>query len=169
VPNLDFMPALTYLAVTFAASGHDAEAASAWQTALVGGSDIPQIYVWLGNALLRTHDFSRARSTLEDARRRWPADTRFARPLAVLNATSGRGYDAVQLLQQYLAANHGDIDALYLGVQWLYHIHLNGGLRRDRAEDLKLAQTYADEYKSANGPKQLLMTQWLDYLARVPR
>jgi hypothetical protein len=169
VPNLDFVPAATYLAATFAASGHDTEAASAWQTALIGGSEMPQIYLWLGSALLRTHDFSRARSTLEDARRRWPADARFARPLAVLNATTGRGYEAFQLLQQYLAANHDDADALYLGVQWIYQIHLNGGSTRDRAADLKLAQTYADEYKQANGAKPLLVTQWLDYLAKSER
>jgi VWFA-related protein len=166
VPNLDFTAAVAYLAVTFAASGHHAEAASAWQTALVGGSDLPQIYWWLGHALLRTHDFLRARSTLEEAVRRWPADTRFARPLAVLNATTGRTYKAVQQLQRYLAANHGDVDALYLGVQWIYHIHLNGGVVSDGAADLKLAQMYADEYKRANGPKLLLVTQWLDYLAK---
>ena len=141
-------------------------AASAWQTALIGGSDLPQIYWWLGHALLRTHDFSRARSTLEEASRRWPADTRFARPLAVLNATTGRTYEAVQQLQRYLAANHGDVEALYLGVQWIYHIHLNGGVVSDGGADLKLAQMYADEYKDANGPKQLLVTQWLDYLAK---
>ncbi len=168
-PNQDFTSAVAYLAASFAASGHDVEAASAWQTALVNGSDLPQIYLWLGHALLRTHDFSRARSTLEDAARRWPADTRFARPLAVLNATTGRGYEAVQLLQRYLAANHGDVDALYLGVQWIYQIHLNGGLIRDRAADLRLAQTYADDYKQANGPKLLLVTQWIDYLAKPER
>jgi tetratricopeptide (TPR) repeat protein len=168
-PNQDFTTAVAYLAVSFAATGHDAEAASAWQTALAGGSDLPQIYLWLGNTLLRTHDFSRARSTLEDATRRWPADTRLARPLAMLNATTGRGYEAIQLLQRHLAANRGDVDALYLGVQWIYQIHLNGGSIRDRAADLKLAQTYADEYKQANGPKLLLVAQWLDYLDKSVR
>src|SRR5205823_2267477 len=46
-PDLDSTAAMTYLAAVFAASGHDAEAASAWQTALVDGSDLPQIYEWL--------------------------------------------------------------------------------------------------------------------------
>jgi VWFA-related protein len=168
-PNLDFTAALTYLAVTFAASGHDAEAASAWQTALIGGNDVPNIHLWLGNALLRTRDFARARSTLEEAARRWPADTRLIRPLAVLNATTGRGYEAVQLLERYLAVNHNDVDALYLGVQWIYHVHLNGGLIRDHAADLSLAKSYADGYQQANGPKQLLLTEWLDYLATSGR
>jgi hypothetical protein len=43
---------------------------------------------------------------------------------------------------------------------------LNGGALSDRAADLELAQMYAGEYKRANGPKQLLVTQWLDYLAK---
>ena len=90
------------------------------------------------------------------------------RPLAVLNATTGRGYEAIQLLERYLAVNQSDADALYLGVQWIYHVHLNGGLIRDRAADLSLAQSYADKYTQANGPKQLLITQWLDYLAKSP-
>ena len=51
--------ALAYLAATFAAAGHDAEAASAWQTALIDGSDLPQIYVWLGDALMRTRNLAR--------------------------------------------------------------------------------------------------------------
>jgi hypothetical protein len=70
------------------------------------------------------------------------------------------------LLQRYLAATDGDVDALYLGVEWIYQVHLNGGLIRDRAADLSLAQSYADEYRRANGPKQLLMAQWLDYLTK---
>jgi VWFA-related protein len=168
-PNQDFTAAVAYLAASFAASGHDVEAAGAWQTALVGGSDLPQIYLWLGHALLRTHDLSSARTILEQAAHRWPTDTRFARPLAVVNATTGRGSEAIDLLQQYLAANHDDVDALYLGVLWVYHIRLSGSVLRDRAADLKLAQTYAGEYRRANGPKQLLVTQWLDYLEKSDR
>ena len=59
--------ALAYLAATFAAAGHDAEAASAWQTALIDGSDLPQIYVWLGDALMRTRNLAQARAILEEA------------------------------------------------------------------------------------------------------
>ena len=168
-PGLDFTAAATYLAVTFAASGHDAEAASAWQTALVGGGNMVQIYVWLGDALLRIREFARARTALEEALRRWPDDARFARPLAVLNATTGRGYEAIQRLQQYLAAKHDDAGALYLGVQWIYEVHLRGATIRDRAADVALARTYAEAYRRANGPKQPLVNQWLDYLEQSRR
>src|SRR5205085_8924315 len=82
-PDGDSTAALAYLAATFAASGHDLEAASAWQTSLVDGSEIPQIYEWLAGAALRTHDMAQAKATLEEAIGKWPSDTRFARPMAV--------------------------------------------------------------------------------------
>ena len=97
----------------------------------------------------------------------WPADTRLARPLAMLNATTGRGLEAFQMLQTYLAVNDADSGALYLGVQWLYQIHSNGGVVRDRAEDLALARTYAANYARVNGPKQPLVNQRLDYLRKA--
>src|SRR5262249_7871093 len=71
---------LVYLAVCFAAAGHDFEASSAWQTALARASDLPQIYYWLSEALLRAHEMARAQSILEEAIRRWPDDSRFTKP-----------------------------------------------------------------------------------------
>lgn len=166
LPNSDFTAATVYLAVTFAASAHYIDAANAWQTALIGRSDLPQLFLWLGTALLRAREFARAQSILEEAASRWPADTRFARPLAMLYATTGKGYDAMQMLQRHIAATSGDVDALYLGVQWIYQIHVNGAVLRDRAADVALARAYADQYVRVNGPKQVLVKEWLDYLVR---
>ena len=45
-----------------------------------------------------------ARPVIEEANERWPMDARFARPLAMLYATFGKGVDAVRLLDQTLAA-----------------------------------------------------------------
>jgi Tfp pilus assembly protein PilF len=148
-PGLDFTAAVRYLAVAFAASGHDAEAAAAWQTALVGGSNLPQIYVWLGDALLRIREFARARTALEEALRRWPADVRFARPLALLDATTGRGYEAILRLQQYLATNDADPGALYLGVQWIYTVHLKRVARLPREIRAVARQITAETAESA--------------------
>ncbi len=65
--DADSTPMLTYLAAVFAAAGHDAEAASAWQTALDRrfghGGDL----WWLGDALLRSADLAQARTILEEA------------------------------------------------------------------------------------------------------
>ena len=103
-PTDDSTAALTYLAATFAASGHDREAASAWETALIDGAGIPEIYQWLGDTLLRVHDLPHARAVLEEAVGKWPADPRFAKPLAMLYATMGLGREAVRTMQRHLEA-----------------------------------------------------------------
>jgi tetratricopeptide (TPR) repeat protein len=75
---------LTYLAATYAASGHDLEAASVWQTALIDGYEYPQIYEWLADALIRIRNFDQARSILKEAAEKWPNDPRFAVRLAAI-------------------------------------------------------------------------------------
>jgi len=163
-PDGDTAAALAYLAVTFAASGHDAEAASAWQTSLVDGAEIPQIYQWLSDALMRTKDLATARSVLEEAVEKWPKDARFARPLALLYASFGRGREAVRTLERYLAdAGTHDADALATGIEWIYRVHAAGAVVHNQADDRALARRYADQYK---GPKQGLVKQWLDALAK---
>ena len=168
-PDTDSTAALAYLAVCFAAAGHDTEAASAWQTALVDGSDLPQIYQWLGEALLRTHALVEARSVLEEASGRWPSDVRFTRPLAFVYASFGKGREAVRTLERYLAGVHPDPDSLALGVEWIYQVHAAGGLVHNRSEDLKIARAYAEQYAKANAPKQQLVKQWIDFLASEKR
>jgi VWFA-related protein len=168
-PETDSTAALTYLAATFAASGHDLEAAGAWQTALIDGADQPEIYQWLGDALLRIHEMPQARAILEEAVKKWPADPRFAKPLAMLYATFGQGREAVRMLQRHLEAQPGDVDGLFMGVEWIYNLHSLGATARSRAEDLKIARTYAAAYERANGPQTALVKQWIDFLqGRTP-
>jgi VWFA-related protein len=168
-PDADSTAALAYLAACFAASGHDTEAASAWQTALVDGSDVPQLYQWLGDALLRTHALAEARSVLEEAVGRWPADARFTRSLAFVYASFGKGREAVRTLERHIGSAPPDADALALGVEWIYQIHAAGGVVHNRTEDVKIARKYAEQYAKANGPKQPLVKQWIDYLEREKR
>jgi Flp pilus assembly protein TadD len=163
-PDTDSTAALAYLAASFAASGHDAAAASAWQTSLVDGTEIPQIYQWLADALMRTHDYAEARTILEEAAGRWPSDVRFTKPLAMLYATFGKGREAVRTLERYLSDQPADAAALYLAVEWIYHVHSAGAVVHNRAEDLKLARSYADAYEKASGPNVALVKQWLGYL-----
>jgi VWFA-related protein len=155
---------LTYLAVCFAASGHDREAAAAWQTALVDGTDFPQIYQWLGDTLMRTHDFGEARAIFEEAVGKWPNDVRFTKPLAMLYGTFGRGREAVRTLERYLEEQPDDREAYYFAVQWLYTVHIGGAMVHNRVEDLNLAREYADAYAQANGPQLPLVRQWVEYL-----
>ena len=100
---------------SFAAAGHDHEAAGAWQTALIDGSDLPQIYEWLGDALLRTHDFARRARFSRKRRRSGRPTPRFTKPLALLYATFGQGREAVRTLERYLADRQDDRDAYFYG------------------------------------------------------
>jgi VWFA-related protein len=164
-PEGDATAPLTFMAAAFAASGHDREAASAWQTALVGGTDFPQIYQWLGGALLRSHDFGEARAIFEEAVAKWPTDVRFTKPLAMLYGTFGKGREAVRTLERYLEEQEDDRDAYLYAVQWIYTVHAGGAVVHNRAEDLKRARAYADGYAKTRGPQLALVKQWVDYLA----
>ena len=163
-PDVDSTAPLTFLAASFAAAGKDHEAASAWQTALVDGTDFPQIYQWLSDALLRTHDFGAARAILEEAAGKWPTDVRFIKPLAMLYGTFGRGREAVRTLERYLDDRQDDRDAYFVAVQWLYTVHSGGAVVHNRAEDRKRAHEYADAYTNAQGPQAALVKQWVDFL-----
>src|SRR6185437_11332035 len=148
----DSTAALAYLAATYAASGHDHEAASVWQTSLVDGSDFPQIFEWLGDAPVRTHQLSEARAVLEEAVSRWPSDSRYALPLAIVYATFGQGREAVRLLERHLESHPDDHEAQSLGVEWLYQLHAAGATARTPADDLKHARAWADAYTKSKGP-----------------
>jgi VWFA-related protein len=157
---------LAYLAAVFAAAGRDDQAAGAWQTALVDGSDLPQIYEWLADSLMRLRRLAEARGVLEEATAKWPADGRFARPLAMVYATFGRGPQATRLLERYLEEHPADVDALQLGVEWLYHLKLARAAAQSPSDDVKQARLYADAYMKAKGPQQALVRQWMAFLEK---
>jgi hypothetical protein len=168
-PDAESTAPLAYLAVCFAAAGHDREAASAWQTSLVDGGEILQIYQWLADALMRNHDLAAARLVLEEATGKWPADARFVRPLAMIYASFGKGRDAVRTLERYIgvagdAAGLRDPETLAMGIEWIYRVHAAGAVVHNQADDLTVARSYADQYAKAKGSKQQLVKQWLDAL-----
>ena len=157
---------LAYLAVTYAASGHDAEAASAWQLALANGSDLQQIYRWLGRALVRSRDVAEARAVYEEAIARWPDEARFVVPLAVIDASLGRSSQALARLEGYLSGGHDDPVALYLAIDWLHQLHAARTSVHGVAEDVALARTWADRYAKAGGPSLAVVRQWVGELSR---
>ena len=162
--DADGAAALVYLAVCYAAAGHDAEAASVWQNALIKGGDSPQIYEWLGDALMRRKIFGDARSVLEDASARWPSDPRFTRSLALVYAIGGNARDAVETIERSINDGPADVTALFLAVEWLFNVRRGGAVVHGRAQDLQLARTWAEQYRKANGPNQPLVQRWLEYL-----
>jgi thioredoxin-like negative regulator of GroEL len=109
-------PALVaYLAAVFAASGHDREAAGAWQTALINGSDVSDCKCGWATRSSAWHDLLQARTILQEAAK-WPDDPRFAKPLALTYATFGQGPEAVRMLERHLTAEPGDRDGLMTAV-----------------------------------------------------
>jgi hypothetical protein len=82
----------------------------------------------------------------------------------MLYATTGRGFEAFELLQRHLTANDSDARALYRAVQWIYYLHLNGIVWSDRAADLAQARAYADAYARVNGANLPVVREWIDYL-----
>jgi VWFA-related protein len=163
-PDVDSTAQLAYLAAAFAAAGRDIQAAGAWQTALVDGTDFPQIYDWLAGALMRNHAYGEARSILEEAVGKWPTDPRFTKPLAMLYATFGSGREATRTLERYLEDHRDDREACYMAIQWLYLVHSAGAYVQNRSDDLKAAHLYADAYERARGPQLPLVKQWVDFL-----
>src|SRR5438552_1849854 len=80
-----------------------------------------------------------------------------------------KGRESVTTFERYIADGHADPDSLLMAIEWLYHVHAAGAFVHNRAEDLKLAHTYADQYAKAKGPKQQLVKQWLDFLEHEKR
>jgi VWFA-related protein len=164
----DTTAALAYLGATFAATGRDVEAISIWQIALIDGSGFPHLYEWLGDAFMRVRNVDEARPLLEEAMGKWPGEVRFAKPLAIAYAKSGRGRDALMLLERYLGEHRDDIEALYLGVEWVYQLHTAGASMRSREEDLKVGRAWADAYTIANGPQVDDVKRWMLSMETAP-
>ncbi len=164
----DSTAALAYLGATYAASARDLEAISIWQVALVDGAGFPQIYEWLGDAFMRLRNVDEARLILEEAIGKWPAETRFAKPLAIVYAKIGRGREAVAMLERFLADRQDDTEALYLGVEWMSQLHTAGAVVSSRGEDAKAARKWADAYTLAGGPLTDTVKQWMLSLETAP-
>ena len=162
-PDADPTAPMAYLAGIYAAQGQDAEAANIWRTALLAGSDVPEIYVWLADSLVRRRAFGEAQPLLEDAVKRWPTDRRFLRLLALLYGTAGRGREAADLLSQAIASNPDDVESLALALEWLYSTSRDGKTFHTRAEDVQRARTYAEQYLKIGGPDEPLVRRWQSY------
>ena len=160
-PDSDVTAPMAYLAAVYAATGNDPQAAGAWQTTLIDGGRFPQIYEWLGDTLIRSHELAEARTVLEEAQSKWPADVRFAKPLALLYAVFGQGREAVRTLERWINAHPDDASAEALGVEWMFRLHEAGAIARTPSDDLNLAHNWADAYTKTKGPQAALVKEWM--------
>jgi Flp pilus assembly protein TadD len=168
-PDSDVTAPMAYLAAVYAATGNDAQAAGAWQTTLIDGGRFPEIYEWLGDTLIRSHEMSDARTVLEEAAEKWPADVRFTKPMALLYAVFGQGREAVRTLERWIAAHPDDSATLSLGVEWMYRLHSAGATAHSSVDDLKLARGWADAYAKTKGPQVALVKEWMQALEKTPQ
>jgi Flp pilus assembly protein TadD len=165
-PDTDVTAPMAYLAAVYALSGNDAQAAGAWQTTMIDGGRFPEVYEWLGDTLLRTHELAEARTVLEEAAAKWPSDARFTKPLALIYAVFGQGREAVRTLERWIAAHADDASSLSLGVEWMFRLHAAGAVAHSAAEDLKLATAWADAYTKTKGPQVALVKEWMQALEK---
>jgi len=74
------------------------------------------------------------------------------------------GREALRTLERHLAGHPDDMEANYLGVEWTYHLHLSGVVAHTRADDVKLARSYAAAYEKGRGSQMPLIKEWMDFL-----
>lgn len=166
-PDSDVTAPMAYLAAVYAATGNDPQAAGAWQTTLIDGGRFPDIYEWLGDTLMRSHELAEARTVLEEAASKWPGDVRFTKPLALLYAVFGQGKEAVRSLERWIEAHPDDASAQALGVQWIFRLHEAGASAHTPAEDLELARAWAAAYEKTKGPQLALVKEWMANLEKA--
>ncbi len=118
------------------------------------------------DALVGSRRLGAARDLLEECLAKWPDESRFARPLALVYAAFGRSADAVRMLQRYLAAQPDDTESLALGVEWLYT--RRAANQSVLAEDLEQARAYRARYRQLGGPEIELVQLWLDFMSSLP-
>jgi tetratricopeptide (TPR) repeat protein len=151
--------ALAYLGAISAASGKDEEAVSIWQTALTVGAAQPDVYEWIGQAMMRLGRVPQARTAFAEGAAKFPGDPRFNRSLAFIYAHLGQSRDALQAMAGYLAQRQNDLDMLRLGVEWVYRAHEVGSAASD--QERALVHRWVDIYEQAKGPNLEELKGWL--------
>jgi tetratricopeptide (TPR) repeat protein len=154
----DFFPALFYLGACYAAGGRDQEASAAWQTSLISETD-SVVYDVLSESLLRLNDTEQAIAVLREAIEIFPDDAGFTRRLAHLYASTGQSAEALQTIAPLLDAEPADEEALFLAMRLLYEALASGRPIGD--DDQGLLTRYAERYRSADGARRDLVSQWV--------
>jgi VWFA-related protein len=160
----DFFPAAVYMGACYAAGGKDADAIGAWQTALIGESGSPALYVVLSDALLRTGEAAEAVAILDEGHAAFPQDEGLRRRLGLAHALAGHSEQALTLLTSWVDAHPEDTQALFATLALLFD-----GFSREAAGGAKLEEQqrlrrYAKAYVASNGPNREIVERWLRYL-----
>lgn len=154
-----------YLGAALALQGQDREAAGAWQLALLSGA-APAVYAPLVDTLLRLREVEQARALLEeaDAAGTWTEGSARARRWAAAHAMLGQYEEALTLLAPLIESAPGDADLLFMGLQVLFRLRVEGGAWS--AERHARFEQWADAYARIRGPLAALVESWRAHLRR---
>ena len=164
--SADFFPAAFYLGATYAATGRDAEAVSAWQTALITEADAPFVYTLLGDAMLRLHRTADAIGLMREATLLWPDADDVAMRFGTALAQGGQAADALKVLDPYLARHAADQDRLLLAMRLIYDAASAGTPIDSAAGDRARFNRYFAAYETTGGPQLRLAIEWKKIIDR---
>ena len=162
----DLFAAAVYLGACYAASGEDANAVGAWNTALIGETASPVLFGVLADALLRTGEAGQAVDTLQEGLGSWPDDADLRHRLGLAYAASGRRDEAMPLLTAWIDAHPEDQATAFATLTLLFQ-----GFAAERAGaaavgDRERLVRYARAYVDGKGANRALVSRWLAYLEK---
>ena len=160
----DFFPAAVYMGACYAAGGKDADAIGAWQTALIGESGSPALYVVLSDALLRTGETAEAVAILDEGHAAFPQDEGLRRRLGLVHALAGHSEQALTLLTTWVDAHPEDTQALFATLALLFEGFSREAAGGALAEEEQRLRRYGKAYLASNGPNREIVGRWLRYL-----
>jgi hypothetical protein len=148
-------PALFFVGATRALEGRDADAATAWQSALEGGMSSTIMTPLLINTHLRRGDVARAAALMDGAADGW------TRERAALQIASNHESEAIPLLEGRLSSEPGDLDAEWLLLHALYASLVHGEPAKPNASAVEKFVRLAKDYVAKDRPNATLVSEWL--------
>lgn len=159
-PRREFFPAAFFLGATFAATGRDRDAASAWQLAIGTETRRPLTYTLFADARLRDGQPQSVIDVLQPVWQQIPTDDGIAQRLARALITTGRFADALPVLEGLLARQPADQDALLSAIAAQYEAADRGNRALTTAERTRLL-AWSRAY---TGPQRALVDRYVDAL-----
>lgn len=153
----EFTVALALGGGAWASVGRDREASRSWRTAIATGIDVPFLYPFVADALLRTGDVKGTREFLAEVREAGGDTSTIERQAALASAISGDRRGTVAALTAWVDAHPDDLDAGFVLVLALYEL-------KSIDKDAPAAPEFerrAKQYIERGGPRQALVARWL--------
>jgi len=159
----DFLGAAFYLGACHAVSGRDREAIGAWQMALLSENPAA-VYPLLVDALLRVGEGRQAVEFLAEAPSAWASDDQRLRREATAVAMLGDYPTAWPKLKALVLSQPDDQSLLFLTIQVLYRLHLDG--RSLDAPTKALFADYVTRYLETDNANRALVETYRRFVMK---